>query len=201
MSLNQILCIFSSCGVYNKTVLYVTASNTRECSLVHVRESLEPSYRICKLTTQSTCHILSLLHMSAIFVTHIYLLLAVSLQEFGISLLLYFQSIFTLCNLVRESHEMTTTRKLFVTADDFGYCPNRNKGIIDCFLNGGITDTSLMVNANYTKQAAGLGLKHKLPIGELTLCIIFLWMDMKAIFCFVYCGKNLLSGILSKMLL
>ena len=198
MSLNQILRIFSPCRVYNKTVLYVTASNTRECSLVRFRESLEPSYRICKLTTQSTCHILSLLHMSAIFVTYIYLLLAVSLQEFGISLLLYFQSIFTLCNLVRESHEMTTTRKLFVTADDFGYCPNRNKGIIDCFLNGGITDTSLMVNANYTKQAAELGLKHKLPMGELTLCI---YMDMKAIFCFVYCGKNLLSRILSRMLL
>ena len=119
------------------------------------------------------CHILSLLHMSAIFVTYIYLLLAVSLQEFGISLLLYFQSIFTLCNQVRESHEMTTTRELFVTADDFGYCPDRNKGIIDCFLNGGITDTSLMVNANYTKQAAELGLKYKLPIGELTLCIYF----------------------------
>lgn len=57
-------------------------------------------------------------------------------------------------------------RKLFITADDFGYCPERNRGIIDCFLKGGITDTSLMVNANYTQQAVEMGVQHKLPMGE-----------------------------------
>lgn len=54
---------------------------------------------------------------------------------------------------------------LFITADDFGYCPQRNIGIIDCFGSRGITDASLMVNATYAKEAADLGLKHGLPMG------------------------------------
>lgn len=56
-------------------------------------------------------------------------------------------------------------RKLHITADDFGYCPQRNAGIIECFQSGGITDTSLLVNANYAAEAAKLGLEHGLPMG------------------------------------
>lgn len=55
--------------------------------------------------------------------------------------------------------------KLFINADDFGYCPNRNSAIIDCFKAGAITDTSLLVNSSYVLDATKLGLKHNLPMG------------------------------------
>lgn len=45
---------------------------------------------------------------------------------------------------------------LVVTGDDFGYCPRRNQGIVDCFLAGGISNVSLLVNATAAKEAADL---------------------------------------------
>ena len=57
--------------------------------------------------------------------------------------------------------------KLHITADDFGYCPQRNAGIINCFTSAGITDTSLLVNATYAEEAAQLGLENDLPMGKL----------------------------------
>lgn len=54
---------------------------------------------------------------------------------------------------------------LVVTGDDFGYCPRRNQGIVDCFLAGGISNVSLLVNAYAAKEAADLAKRHNIPIG------------------------------------
>ncbi|XP_058491997.1 carbohydrate deacetylase [Solea solea] len=54
---------------------------------------------------------------------------------------------------------------LVVTGDDFGYCPQRNQGIVDCFLAGGISNVSLLVNATAAKEAADLAKRHNIPIG------------------------------------
>ncbi|KAL0979856.1 hypothetical protein UPYG_G00190720 [Umbra pygmaea] len=55
--------------------------------------------------------------------------------------------------------------KLVVTGDDFGYCPRRNQGIVDCFLAGGISNVSLLINASWAKEAAELAKRHHIPIG------------------------------------
>ncbi|KAM4578266.1 carbohydrate deacetylase [Fundulus diaphanus] len=54
---------------------------------------------------------------------------------------------------------------MVVTGDDFGYCPRRNQGIVDCFLAGGISNVSLLVNASAAREAAGLAGRYKIPIG------------------------------------
>ncbi|XP_057687583.1 carbohydrate deacetylase isoform X1 [Corythoichthys intestinalis] len=54
---------------------------------------------------------------------------------------------------------------LVVTGDDFGYCPKRNQGIVDCFKAGGISSVSLLVNASAAKDAADLAKRHSIPIG------------------------------------
>ncbi|KAM6930230.1 carbohydrate deacetylase [Xenentodon cancila] len=54
---------------------------------------------------------------------------------------------------------------LVVTGDDFGYCPRRNQGIVDCFQAGGISNVSLLVNGNAAKEAADLAKRYKIPIG------------------------------------
>eukprot|EP00794_Sanderia_malayensis_P014005 gene14005-15463_t len=40
-----------------------------------------------------------------------------------------------------------------IVSDDFGYCVDRNRGIIECFKSGHITKTSLLVNAFATEKA------------------------------------------------
>ncbi|XP_071011961.1 carbohydrate deacetylase [Oncorhynchus clarkii lewisi] len=55
--------------------------------------------------------------------------------------------------------------KLVVTGDDFGYCPKRNQGIVDCFQAGGISNVSLLVNASSAKEATELAKRHHIPIG------------------------------------
>ncbi|XP_071337832.1 carbohydrate deacetylase isoform X2 [Trachinotus anak] len=55
--------------------------------------------------------------------------------------------------------------KLVVTGDDFGYCPRRNQGIVDCFQAGGISNVSLLVNGSAAKDAADLAKRHNIPIG------------------------------------
>lgn len=54
---------------------------------------------------------------------------------------------------------------LVVTGDDFGYCPRRNQGIVDCFRAGGISNASLLVNASAAKEAADLAKRYNIPIG------------------------------------
>lgn len=52
-----------------------------------------------------------------------------------------------------------------VTGDDFGYCPKRNQGIVDCFQAGAISNVSLLVNASAAKDATVLAKRHQIPIG------------------------------------
>ncbi|XP_065549092.1 carbohydrate deacetylase isoform X2 [Lathamus discolor] len=55
--------------------------------------------------------------------------------------------------------------KLIVTGDDFGYCPRRNQGIVDCFLAGAISNVSLLVNGSAATDAAELAQRYNIPIG------------------------------------
>ncbi|NXL30743.1 YDJC deacetylase, partial [Glaucidium brasilianum] len=55
--------------------------------------------------------------------------------------------------------------KLIVTGDDFGYCPRRNQGIVECFLAGAISNVSLLVNGSAAADAAKLARRHNIPIG------------------------------------
>ncbi|XP_034291667.1 carbohydrate deacetylase [Pantherophis guttatus] len=57
------------------------------------------------------------------------------------------------------------TVKLIVTGDDFGYCPRRNHGIVECFLGGAISNVSLLVNGSAVLDAVQLAKKHCIPIG------------------------------------
>ncbi|XP_068766945.1 carbohydrate deacetylase [Struthio camelus] len=55
--------------------------------------------------------------------------------------------------------------KLIVTGDDFGYCPRRNQGIVDCFLAGAVSNVSLLVNGSAAAAAAKLARRYNIPIG------------------------------------
>lgn len=55
--------------------------------------------------------------------------------------------------------------RLVVTGDDFGYCARKNQGLVECFLSGGITTVSLLVNGSAATQAAELANRHNIPIG------------------------------------
>lgn len=46
--------------------------------------------------------------------------------------------------------------RLVVTADDFGYCPRRDEGIVEAFLAGAVTSVSLLVNGAAAESAAEL---------------------------------------------
>uniref|UniRef100_A0A8C0J6Z1 Carbohydrate deacetylase n=1 Tax=Chelonoidis abingdonii TaxID=106734 RepID=A0A8C0J6Z1_CHEAB len=55
--------------------------------------------------------------------------------------------------------------KLIITGDDFGYCPRRNQGIVECFLAGAVSNVSLLVNGSAAAAAAQLARRHNIPIG------------------------------------
>uniref|UniRef100_A0A8D0DL88 Carbohydrate deacetylase n=1 Tax=Salvator merianae TaxID=96440 RepID=A0A8D0DL88_SALMN len=57
------------------------------------------------------------------------------------------------------------TVKLIVTGDDFGYCPRRNQGIVDCFLAGAVSNVSLLVNGSAVLDAVQLARRYHIPIG------------------------------------
>lgn len=57
------------------------------------------------------------------------------------------------------------TLKLVVTGDDFGYCPRRDVGIVECFQAGAISNVSLLVNGNSAASAANLAKRYNIPIG------------------------------------
>jgi predicted glycoside hydrolase/deacetylase ChbG (UPF0249 family) len=52
---------------------------------------------------------------------------------------------------------------LIINADDFGYCPERNKGILEAFRHEKISNTTLLVNGLYSKDAVALA--NNMPIG------------------------------------
>ncbi|XP_036210133.1 carbohydrate deacetylase isoform X1 [Myotis myotis] len=55
--------------------------------------------------------------------------------------------------------------RLVVTADDFGYCPRRDEGIVEAFLAGAVTSVSLLVNGATAESAAELARRHRIPTG------------------------------------
>ncbi|KAM6155628.1 carbohydrate deacetylase [Rhynchocyon petersi] len=55
--------------------------------------------------------------------------------------------------------------QLVVTADDFGYCPRRDEGIVEAFLAGTVTSVSLLVNGAAAESAAELARRHNIPTG------------------------------------
>ncbi|XP_053557921.1 carbohydrate deacetylase isoform X2 [Bombina bombina] len=57
------------------------------------------------------------------------------------------------------------TVKLVVTGDDFGYCPLRDQGIVECFKAGAISNCSLLVNGSSAACAAELAQRCNIPIG------------------------------------
>ncbi|KAK7933295.1 hypothetical protein WMY93_004191 [Mugilogobius chulae] len=64
-----------------------------------------------------------------------------------------------------------TRMQLVVTGDDFGYCPRRNQGLVECFLSGGITTLSLLVNGSAAQEAADLAKRHSIPLGSMLTCL------------------------------
>jgi predicted glycoside hydrolase/deacetylase ChbG (UPF0249 family) len=56
-------------------------------------------------------------------------------------------------------------RKLIINADDFGYSPGINKGIIEAHTRGVVTSTSVMVNAIAADEAATLKDHPELSVG------------------------------------
>ncbi|KAM8918682.1 carbohydrate deacetylase [Lycaon pictus] len=55
--------------------------------------------------------------------------------------------------------------RLVVTADDFGYCPRRDEGIVEAFLAGAVTSVSLLVNGAAAESAAELAGRYRIPTG------------------------------------
>jgi predicted glycoside hydrolase/deacetylase ChbG (UPF0249 family) len=54
---------------------------------------------------------------------------------------------------------------LIINADDFGYCPKRDKAIIDLFKQKSISSTSLLVNGDNAYQACSYAKIYNLPMG------------------------------------
>lgn len=57
------------------------------------------------------------------------------------------------------------TRLLVVNADDFGYCDQRNRGIVESFQTGVVSSASLLVNADKALEAVQLSKEHGIPLG------------------------------------
>ncbi|CAF4889777.1 unnamed protein product, partial [Rotaria sp. Silwood2] len=53
---------------------------------------------------------------------------------------------------------------MIINADDFGYCPKRDKAIIDLFKQKSITSTSLLVNGDNAYQACLYAKQYNLPM-------------------------------------
>ena len=55
------------------------------------------------------------------------------------------------------------TRFLVVNADDFGYCDQRNRGIVESFQNGVVSSASLLPNADKALEAVQLSEEYGIP--------------------------------------
>lgn len=54
---------------------------------------------------------------------------------------------------------------LIINADDYGYCKQRNLGIIESFKKGHITSASLLINSYEVQHAVNLAAEYCLPLG------------------------------------
>jgi len=57
------------------------------------------------------------------------------------------------------------TRFLVINADDFGYCDQRNRGIVESFKNGVVSSASLLANADRAVEAVQLSEEYGIPLG------------------------------------
>lgn len=57
------------------------------------------------------------------------------------------------------------SRLLLINADDFGYCDQRNRGIVESFQTGVVSSASLLVNAAKALEAVQLSKEHEIPLG------------------------------------
>ncbi|XP_075928612.1 carbohydrate deacetylase isoform X2 [Petromyzon marinus] len=64
-----------------------------------------------------------------------------------------------------EPRVVRRRRRLLVVCDDMGYCPQRNRGIVECFLAGLASGASLIVNGRAAEDAARLAKTHRMPLG------------------------------------
>jgi len=64
---------------------------------------------------------------------------------------------------------MNSQKILLVTADDFGYDSDRNRGILECFQRRAITRASVLVNGAACSEAFALANLHNIPLGEQTM--------------------------------
>lgn len=58
-----------------------------------------------------------------------------------------------------------TRKRLVINADDFGYCDQRNRGIVESFQNGVVSSTTLLVNAFKASEAVLLSRQCGIPLG------------------------------------
>jgi len=61
---------------------------------------------------------------------------------------------------------MQSEKILLITADDFGYDTDRNRGILECFQKCGITRASVLVNGVACSEAFLLANLYNIPLGE-----------------------------------
>jgi predicted glycoside hydrolase/deacetylase ChbG (UPF0249 family) len=58
-----------------------------------------------------------------------------------------------------------SSKYLIINADDFGYCPKRDKAIVDLFEQKSISSTSLLVNGDNAYQACSYAKLYNIPMG------------------------------------
>ncbi|CAF4050352.1 unnamed protein product [Rotaria magnacalcarata] len=59
----------------------------------------------------------------------------------------------------------TMTKYMIINADDFGYCPKRDKAIVELFQQKSISSTSLLVNGDNAYQACLYAKQYDIPMG------------------------------------
>jgi len=64
---------------------------------------------------------------------------------------------------------MHSQKILLVTADDFGYDSDRNRGILELFQESAVTRASVLVNGVACTEAFALANMHNIPLGNQTV--------------------------------
>ena len=81
--------------------------------------------------------------------------------------ILYDSASFPLASLseFKMAEKSNSTRFLIINADDFGYCDQRNRGIVESFQAGVVSSATLLVNAVKALEAVQLSKECGLPLG------------------------------------
>ena len=62
-------------------------------------------------------------------------------------------------------YERIFMKYVIVNADDFGMSREINQGVLDCFKKGVVTNASLIINEEATREAVQMVKKHHIPVG------------------------------------